>query len=162
MPHGAPAFIYYPEKLPEVNSVRVMGKKVFVRFSEGVKRESFEKAFSLKHGANIISGIFSFNDEDRIAKFTPTNPLFQNETLTLTITTHIKDLSGNKIKNEFSQSFAFTRTDLIVYDRIAPDVESAKLISDRFFVEFSEEIDPATISNSSIGLLYPTATKTKY
>jgi len=146
-PYGKPTFIY--DKIPpEVDSVRVEEGKIVVRFSEAVSRESAERAFSLRKGTTKISGSFSFEDESKLIGFTPSSPLPYNEELTISITTELEDLSGNNLKNEFSQSFTYTGTDSVIYDRVPPEIQSARLISNSFFIEFSEEIDSRTISDS--------------
>jgi len=80
--------------------------------------------------------------------FTPSIPIPQNETLSLTVTTDLEDLFGNKLENEFSQDFTYTGSDLIVYDRVPPEVEVVKLKSGEFIVEFDEEIDSSSITDS--------------
>jgi len=80
--------------------------------------------------------------------FSSSAPLPQNEELTLTITTELEDLSGNTLRNEFSQTFSCTETDIIIYDRVPPEIQSVRLISNSFFIEFSEEIDSASITDS--------------
>ena len=113
-----------------------------------MNQEKAKDSIKLKKDSETLSGIFTFEEEGRVALFSPSNPLPQNQTLTLTISSELEDLSGNKLSEEFSQEFIYTGTDLIIYDRVEPEVEEINLISSKFFIEFSEEIEPATISNA--------------
>jgi RHS repeat-associated protein len=145
-PYGKPTFIY--DKIPpEVDSVRVEEGKIVVRFSEAVRRETAERAIKIRKGTNIVSGTLSFEDEDKLVRFTPSAPL-QNEELMISITTELEDLSGNNLKNEFSQSFTYTGTDSVIYDRVPPEIQSIRLISNSFYIELSEEIEQSSVQDS--------------
>jgi RHS repeat-associated protein len=80
-------------------------------------------------------------------RFTPSAPL-QNEELMISITTELEDLSGNNLKNEFSQSFTYTGTDSVIYDRVPPEIQSIRLISNSFYIELSEEIEQSSVQDS--------------
>jgi len=145
--YGTPTFIY-DHASPEVDVVRVKEGAILIRFSEPVKKDKAQQAIKIKKGTEELSGAITFEDEDRAAKFTVASSLPQNETLTASISTDLEDLAQNKLAQKFSQTFTFAGTDLIAYDRTSPEVESIRLVSGVIYVEFSEEIDPATIAGA--------------
>ncbi|MFC2156094.1 RHS repeat-associated core domain-containing protein, partial [Acidobacteriota bacterium] len=60
----------------------------------------------------------------------------------------LQDTFGNSLENEFTQDFTHTGADLLIYDRDIPRVELIKLISREFFITFTEEINPSSITGS--------------
>jgi RHS repeat-associated protein len=154
--YGKPTFIYDQEP-PQVDQVRVVDGKVRIRFSEAVNENTAKEAITLKEGTNELSGSFVFEEEGKLAVFAPGSALATNTQYALEITTGLEDVSGNKLANAFSQPFTYAGADLMVYDRVAPQVESVKLVDGKISVEFSEEIDPASAANA-IGLTYVTGT----
>jgi RHS repeat-associated protein len=145
--YGTPTFIY-DEEAPQVNNIRIESGKIFIRFSEPVDKDSAENAVKLKKGMDEISGTFQFDEENSRAIFIPSSSLPQNETLTIIVTTDLKGPFGNKLANEFSKDFIYTGSDIVVYDRVPPEVEVVKLKSGEFIIEFDEEIDSSSITDS--------------
>jgi RHS repeat-associated protein len=154
--YGKPTFIYDQEP-PQVDQVRVVDGKVRIRFSEAVNENTAKEAITLKEGTNELSGSFVFEEEGKLAVFAPGSALATNTQYALEITTGLEDVSGNKLANAFSQPFTYAGADLMVYDRVAPQVEAVKLVGGKLSVEFSEEIDPASAANA-IGLTYASGT----
>jgi RHS repeat-associated protein len=159
--YGAPTFHYKKEspqkkifildvdlKPPLIDVVRVISGKIFIRFSESMDKVNLENNITLKKGTDSLSGTFSYADEDRVVCFEPDNQLPQDQNLIITVTTELMDLSGNHLENEMNQNFTYPGEDVVVYDRKAPEVVSAKCISGLFYVEFDEEIDPNSVENS--------------
>ena len=145
--YGKPTFIYDNES-PQVDVVRTESGDIVIRFSEPVDKEKAENSFTVKRGTDTLSGTFTFADDDKLLKFIPSNGLPQNETLTITVTPELEDRFGNKLSNEFIENFTYTGSDLNIYDRVPPEVFAVKLISGEFYVEFSEEMNIASVSNS--------------
>ncbi|MBU4405659.1 MAG: Ig-like domain-containing protein [Candidatus Aminicenantes bacterium] len=154
--YGAPTFIY-DHVAPQVDQVRVVSGKINIRFSEAVDQDKAKTAIKVKEGTNSISGSFVFEEEGKLAVFTPSSALQTNIQYGLEITTDLEDISGNKLASVFNEVFLYPGTDIIVFDRIAPEVELIKLVSGKIYVAFSEELDPASIANA-IGLIYSTGT----
>jgi len=154
--YGQPTFIYDQEP-PQVDQVRVVDGKVKIRFSEAVNEDRAKTAIKLHEGTNAISGSFVFAEEGKLTVFTPSSALQTNIQYGLEITTDLEDVSGNKLAAVFNEVFVYTGTDIMVYDRVAPQVESVKLVDGKFSIEFSEEIDPVSAANA-IGLTYATGT----
>jgi RHS repeat-associated protein len=154
--YGQPTFIYDQEP-PQVDQVRVVDGKVRIRFSEAVNEVTAKDAITLKEGANEVAGSIVFEEEGKLAVFTPSSALQTNIQYALEITTDLEDVSGNKLAVVFNEVFVYPGTDIMVYDRVAPQVESVKLVDGKLSVELSEEIDPASAANA-IGLTYASGT----
>ena len=153
--YGAPTFIY-DHVAPQVDQVRVADGKALIRFSEAVDQTSAKSAIKIKQGTNDLAGTITFAEYDKLAVFAPGSAL-PNALLTIAITTDLEDKNSNKLAAEFSQGFTYAGSDLMVYDRVAPEVEKITLLSRKFYVTFSEELDPTSIANT-IGLTYTTGT----
>ena len=138
-PFGAARFKYDHEP-PRVDQLRVADGLVRVRFSEPVEQGSLQKAWRLSSGQGQLSGTFSYLEKDRLAVFTPSQPLPQDQALEVRISTELSDKSGNRLEQEFSRSFTYQGVDLLVYDRGPPEVESVRLEGRSLRVQFTEEI----------------------
>jgi RHS repeat-associated protein len=183
--YGRPTFVY-DNVNPQVDQVRVVSGDVYIRFSEKVDQTKAESAVKVREGVSDLSGVFTFDENDRRAKFTPSSALEgvsdlsgvftfdendrrakftpssalpQSVTLTVVVTTDLEDTFGNTLETEFSQAFIYPGSDLLVYDRVSPEVEVVNLVNDEFIVEFDEEIDAASITGS-IDLTYSSGTIT--
>ena len=73
-----------------------VGTRVTVQFSEAMDTSTITgNTFTVASGATVISGTFSFSADGKMATFTPSAPLASDSVITVTLTTGIKDLSGN-------------------------------------------------------------------
>jgi RHS repeat-associated protein len=156
--YGRPTFVY-DNVNPHVDQVRIVSGDVYIRFSEKVDQTKAESAVKIKQGVDELSGSFTFDENDRRAIFIPSSALPQSVTLTVVATTALEDTFGNTLETEFSQDFTYTGSDLLVYDRVSPEVEVVNLVNDEFIVEFDEEIDATSITGS-IDLTYSSGTIT--
>ncbi|MCP4156107.1 MAG: hypothetical protein GY757_50775, partial [bacterium] len=145
--YGTPTFIY-DDEAPQVDVVRTQTGTIVFRFSEPVDKASANEAIKIKKGTETIAGSIAYSDDDKVATFTPSSALPQGETLTVLVTVDLKDTFDNSLESEFTQDFNYAGTDVVIYDRIPPDVEAIYLRSGEFFVEFSEEIHPGSIADS--------------
>ncbi|MCP4153983.1 MAG: Ig-like domain-containing protein, partial [bacterium] len=145
--YGVPTFIY-DEEAPKVDVLRTLTGNIVIRFFEPVDKSSADNAIKIKKGVDIIPGSIAYSDDDKVATFTPSTALSQGETLTVLVTVDLKDTFDNSLENEFSQDFNYAGTDVVIYDRIPPDVEAIYFRAGEFFVEFSEEIHPGSIADS--------------
>lgn len=136
---GAAAFTYDHEP-PRLDQLRVVDGLVRVRFSEPVEQGSLQKAWRLSTGQGQLAGSFSYGEADRLAVFTPSQPLPQGQALEVRISTELADKSGNRLEQEFTRSFTYRGAGLLVFDRGPPEVERIRLEGRVLRVLFSEEI----------------------
>jgi hypothetical protein len=90
---------------PSNQSSVATNSTVTVTFSEAVNPATVNaNTFIVSAGANNILGTISVNGTS--AEFTPAAPLFGDTTYTVTLTTAIKDLTGNSLSSQYSSSFS--------------------------------------------------------
>jgi hypothetical protein len=87
-----PGVILIPGCVPTTGSI-------FVKFTEDMDSTTINESTFLVAG---VTGTVSYDAVTRIAMFTPSAALTAGATLTVTLTTGIKDLGGNSIGSEFS------------------------------------------------------------
>jgi Bacterial Ig-like domain len=89
---------------PNVNTVSIpVNTNIEVKFSEPVKNSSLSSStFILKTSADEkeIPGLVLLDSDKTTATFTPTSALFPLQSYTVTLTSGIKDLAGNRLKSE--------------------------------------------------------------
>ncbi|CAB3764458.1 hypothetical protein LMG29739_04361 [Paraburkholderia solisilvae] len=108
-------------------------------------------------GAVAIAGTVSYNVGSRAAIFTPTNAsLPVNSALTATITTAVKDTSGNALLNNFVWTFTTGAVAEVTPPTVSLTVPAAGAantpLNTRIAATFSEDMDPSTISTASFTL----------
>ncbi len=142
--------------IPAKNAISVpTGSNATVTFSEKMDASSITSStFTLKQGTTSIPGSVSSTGAEAI--FTPSAALTANKTYTSTITTGVKDSSGNALSAEYSWSFTTAATT----DVTAPTVVSTVPASNATSIAagsmptatFSETMDAATITATSFTL----------
>ncbi len=113
-------------------------------------------------GATPATGTVAYHVPSKTAVFTPTNDLAASTTFIATITTGVKDLSGNALASNFVWSF----TTGVAADTTAPTVISTNPadtatgvpINKTINATFSEAMDPLTISTANYTVTGPGAT----
>jgi RHS repeat-associated protein len=145
--YGTPTFIY-DNQSPQVDVVRIEAGNLFIRFSEPVDTDKAESAVTIKRGVDVIPGTFTFEDSDQFMKFTPSEALPQNESLTITVAVTLEDKFKNTLEAEFNESFTYTGADMIIYDRAAPVVEEIRVYEGNLYVTCNESLAPVSLTNS--------------
>ena len=110
--------------------------------------------FTVKQGEVAVSGTVAYSGVTAV--FTPASYLAPSSPCTATITTGAKDLAGNALASDFVWSF----TTGVAPDVINPTVSSTVpvnaatgvLLGSKLTVTFSEAMDPATISTTTLTL----------
>ncbi|MEP6507773.1 MAG: Ig-like domain-containing protein [Gemmatimonadales bacterium] len=101
-----------------------------------------------------VAGTVSYSSGTNTAMFTPTAPLRNNISYTLTVTTGVKDVAGNALAAQSTATFT-TLIDTIAPTIIATSpVNNATLVAvtSKVMVTFSEPMDVATITTTNIKL----------
>lgn len=129
--------------------------KVVITFSEPMDAATITSlTFTLKQGSTSVSG--NILTEGNKATFTPVSDLLPNKVYTATITTGVKDKSGNAIAINHTVNF----TTGVVQDMVLPMVQSTDPINNAVSIArnkvitagFSEAMDPSTITASTFTL----------
>lgn len=83
---------------------------VKVKFSEKIRKETIDnKTFFVKDvNGNKVAGEFSFGEDDSLVTFTPDKdaPILLASPYTVTLTTIIQDMVGNKLKGIYNLTFS--------------------------------------------------------
>ena len=95
-----------------------VNSSVSATFSESVTASVPASAFTLAQGSTAVPGTVSFSGST--ATFTPTAKLGTNLSYTATVTTGIKDLSGNAMASPFTWSFITSDCSAITLTRQFP------------------------------------------
>jgi hypothetical protein len=132
-----------------------LNKHVAVTFSEAMNANTLSAAtFTLKQGATAILGAVTYSGV--VATFTPVNSLGYTTVYTVVITTGAKDLAGNALVS--NNTFTFTTvasTDVTpptVLSIDPLDLATAVVLNKVVSVNFSEAMDPSTLTASTFTL----------
>jgi hypothetical protein len=128
-----------------------------VRFNEAMDPASLTtSSITLKKTSNDaqVPGVVKYNIWDYSADYVPTGALEANTNYTLTVTTGVKDLSGNALGTQATTSFTTGAAD----DK-APQVEYAWSDGWMIGVQFNEHIQEDTIALTNFQLVCGTDTK---
>jgi hypothetical protein len=126
-----------------------------VTFNEKMNIPSFSTStFTLKQGTNLIPG--TVTGSSTVAVFTPSAALLKNTVYTGTISTGVRDSTGNALAADFIWSFT-TAADLdtqkpTVISVVPANSATAIPTNTKVTLTFSEAMDAATISASTVTL----------
>ena len=127
---------------------------ITVKFSEDMDVSTITPGTFTISSDGSIPGSVSYDPASRTAFLTLSGSLSSNTTFTATVTTGVKDLSGNALQADYAWSFS-------TLDTIQPAVVSTIPASDangvavnaHIEIDFSELMDPATINASTLIVL---------
>lgn len=137
--------------------------KVTITFSEPVNPSTINSSsFTLKQGSVDIPGTLVYSGN--VATFTPSASLAGAKVYTVTLTTGVKDLSGNALSAAYTWNFTTSST----ADATAPAVSSVTPVSNATSVAlnikptitFSEPMDASTITSSTFTMKQGSTTVT--
>jgi len=141
---------------PLTNATGVeLNKHVALTFSEAMNPNTVNTTtFTLKQGTTAIAGTVTYSGV--VATFTPINSLGYSTVYTVAISTGAKDLAGNAL----ASNNTFTFTTLASTDVTPPtvlstdplDVATAVVLNKVVSVNFSEAMDPSTLTASTFTL----------
>jgi outer membrane beta-barrel protein len=137
-----------------------VNQKISVAFSEEMDTETFTgRSFSLKQGTTPVSG--KLTSTASTVTFTPASNFEKGKEYTASITTGVKDLSGNALANNYEWVFttglvADTTAPTIAFTSPDKDAKDAP-VKQNVNVAFSEYMDPATITTATFTLKQGTA-----
>lgn len=144
---------------PEDNEVDVpLDQTIAFTFSESIDQSTINaSSFELKQGETVVAGEITFDANTVI--LTPFEDLEANSSYSASITTAVKDLAGNAIAA--IKTITFTTIDV---DVSIPRVNATNPLDGAesvvrnvvISVTFNEEMDAATIDNSSFTLMQGT------
>jgi hypothetical protein len=129
---------------------------ITAKFSEPMDISSISgTTFTLKTttGSTPVAGTVTFDNATSTATFTPSASLLGNTSYTATITTGVKDVSGNAMAA--NKVWTFTTVDVIpptVLSVSPPNGSTNVATGTTVQVAFSEPMDPLTITSSTITL----------
>jgi len=136
-----------------------IGSSIYIQFSEAMNPGSITTPGNITlsgpdiNGSDDYSVSYHFRDgEVRIKKNTPFSP---SSTYTVAITTNVKDLRGNWLRDQYQWSFTTGPADIIppTVTQIIPANNDSKVsIHPQFHALFSKEMDENTITNTNITL----------
>ncbi|MDA3900192.1 MAG: Ig-like domain-containing protein [Spirochaetes bacterium] len=134
-----------------------LNKSVVITFKEEMDPLTITgSAFTLKQGATNIAGVVSLSDSGKNATFNPDSNLKANTVYTATVTTGVKDLAGNALADEFTLNFTSGTAEDLTAPTIASTVPAEDAIdvavNSNVVITFSEDMDPLTITGSTITL----------
>jgi len=130
---------------------------VTFKFSESINAATLNMAnITLASGAMLVAGNFSVSADGKVATFTPNAPLPYDSIISVTLTTGVKDTSGNPVTSNVTYSFRTT----FVPDTVSPTVISVVPASAAVGIAtntsitftFSEPMDPLSITGTTITL----------
>ncbi|MDB5201334.1 MAG: hypothetical protein JWQ27_743 [Ferruginibacter sp.] len=133
----------------------VLNKRISANFSKLMNPATINNAsFLLKQGTNAIAGVVSYSGTTAV--FTPSANLTINTVYTATITTAVKDLSGNALVADYTWTFTTgAATDVVAPTVISTDPANGAinvLLTNKPSATFSEAMNPATLNNASFTL----------
>lgn len=101
----------------------------------------------------LIPGTIVYNAAARTAEFKPSAPLPDAANVTVTVTTGAKDLAGNGLAAQFTSNFT-TRDETAPTIIATSPVDGATGVSVNapITVTFSEALDPASVTNTSLAV----------
>ncbi len=110
-----------------------------------------QTTFEVKDDSNtVINGTYTYNSGNKTVTFTPATIIRDNRQYTVTLTSGIKDTSGNALQNTYSWSFTAAVEPPSVASTVpAADADNVA-INSVIRVTFSESMDPNSFDNSSI------------
>ncbi len=132
-----------------------LNSKVIATFSEAMDPTTIvSSAFSLSSSGGSVSGVVAYNATSNTLTFTPDQNLTSSITYTASIATSVKDLAGNALATAKTWSFTTGTT----ADTTAPTVSTvspanaatAVALNSTITATFDKDMDPATISTSSV------------
>lgn len=147
---------------PVNNSTGVnINQKASVAFSEDMDPETLtNKTFTMKQGTTPVAG--TVTSTGSTATFTPAHYYEKDKAYTATVSTRVKDLSGNTMAAEYQWNF----TTGSAADTTAPTVTftspvkgaTAAPVKQNVNVAFSEYMDPATLNAATFTVKQGTTT----
>ena len=127
-----------------------------VTFSEETKSSTVNTTtFTLTQGTTVVAG--TVTSDDKKATFKPTVALTANTVYTGTITTGVKDESGNTLASNYTWSFTTAGNGVDVAAPVISSVLPANnattiAVTSKPSVVFSEAMNPATITSTTFTL----------
>ncbi len=141
---------------PEENSIDFPATGVIaVRFNEPIEAPSLSSGtFIVSDGASPVPGAILLGPDRTMATFTPTSPLPSGRQLSVTVTTGVKDSSGNALSKEKTWTF----TTIHASDTTPPTVVSVSPLENStgigtqslLIISFSEALEPSSVSTISV------------
>jgi len=98
------------------------------------------------------AGAVTYNSGTRVATFTPNASLVNGTGYTVTVTTGVKDVSGNALASQFTSSFTTIPTPPIVMATFPNNFDTEIAIDTAVTVTFSQAMDPTTINSITFSL----------
>ena len=105
--------------------------------------------FIVKQGNTAVAGTVSYTG--KTATFVPTSPLAVSTIYTATITTGVKDSSGNNIPVNYTWNFTTSNAPVVIYTDPASGATNVAL-KKVIIASFSTAMDPATINGTTVFL----------
>ena len=132
-----------------------IGSKLTATFSEAMDSATITTTtFTLRQGGTAVQGEATYSGVTAV--FTPASYLLSNTVYTATITTGAKDLGGNAPASNYVWSFTTGTnqdTTLPTVTLVNPDdLATAVCVNKRVVANFSEAMDPLTISTATFTL----------
>jgi hypothetical protein len=132
--------------------------QIKVEFNEDIDVDSLNNNFTVSNAANIVSGKFDYQASTRTASFIPSVPL-NGSTQYLVSLSNVKDKVGNVMDAQYNYSFTTSAQLDIVPPAVfsfnpapnASNVCRTSVVS----VVMNEDVDPTTVSRSSVVLTSP-------
>ena len=78
---------------------------ISVTFSEAMTQNAAEAAFSVSNATSTLSGTMSWNSDDTVLSFQPSNSLAYGTAYTITVGIGATDLANNQLQSSWSSSF---------------------------------------------------------
>jgi len=139
-----------------------IGESIYIRFSEAMNPSSITTPGNITLAGSGITGTsdYTVDIEGGDVDIRKNTPFSASSTYTVTITTNVRDLRGNPLKNQYQWSFTTGAADLIrpTVTQTIPAINDTKVdLFTQFHVVFSEEMDETTLNQANITLYDNTA-----
>ncbi|MBN8547086.1 MAG: Ig-like domain-containing protein [Ignavibacteria bacterium] len=136
-----------------------LNQKIAATFSKSMDASTITGAtFTLKQGNNSVSGFVSYFGTT--ATFTPATNLAANTVYTATITTGVKDLTGNALVNNYVWTFT-TGTGAVITPPVVSSTDplnnaTGVPLNQKIAATFSKTMDASTITTATFTLKHGT------
>ncbi len=132
-----------------------LNQKIAATFSKTMDASTFTSAtFTLKQGTNSIAGFVSYTGTT--ATFAPAINLVANTLYTATITTGVRDLTGNALANNYEWNFTTGAGTAIipptVISTVPANAATGVALDQKLTATFSKTMDATTIQTSTYTL----------
>jgi hypothetical protein len=155
LPDSTPPAVIYTNPTNASNTA-LTGTAIIATFNEAIDLSTLTAPTFTISGASGVAVTGTLTSSGRTVTFTPAAPLVYGGSYIATITTAVKDLSGNPMSANYSWSFTAVAPDLtppMVLPSYPGNSATAVNVNSVIGAVFSEAVDPATMTGTEFTLM---------